>query len=85
MKSSAVIVLAMLVCPSASAFSFTEMERQRQSLHTMSAEADDSRRGFFTKSGAAAFSLASGLGLNLLAPLPANAAAVDKVNARLKA
>jgi hypothetical protein len=83
MKSSAVVVLAMLVCPSASAFSFTEMERQRQSLHTMSAEAD-SRRGFFTKSGAAAFSLASGLGLNVLAPLPANAAGVDKINARLK-
>ena len=72
---------------SAFGFNFLDMEQKRNSLQLSAAMKDgDSRREFFGKAGATAFSLSSGLSLELLAPLPANAVGgLDKVNAQLKA
>ena len=72
---------------SAFAFNFLDMEQKRKTVQLSAAMKDgDSRREFFSKAGAAAFSLTSGLSLDLLAPLPANAVGgLDKVNAQLKA
>jgi hypothetical protein len=83
MKLLNIAVVAAL-CQSALAFNFVEMERKRKSLQLSAVSDDDSRRGFFTKAGAAAFSVSS-VGLDFLAPLPANAVGgVEKVNAKLK-
>jgi hypothetical protein len=86
MKTFAVVVLAML-CQSASAFSVRDMESKRTTLHMAKMVSEgDSRRDFFSKTGAAAISAASALSFGVLAPAPANAVGgVDKVNARLKA
>jgi len=48
------------------------------------AEEGDSRREFFSKS-LATYTAAALASTGVLAPLPANAAAADKVNAKLKA
>lgn len=86
MKTFGVVVAAML-CQSASAFSYRDIESKRKSLNMAKMVSDgDSRREFFSKTAATAFSAASILGSGVLAPAPANAAGgVDKVNARLKA
>jgi hypothetical protein len=74
------------LCQSALGFNFVEMERKRKSLQLSAVSDGDSRRGFFTKAGAAALSVSSSVGLDFLAPLPANAVGgLDKVNAKLKA
>jgi hypothetical protein len=84
MKFVNILALAAL-CQSACAFNFIEMEQKRKSVQLSALSEGDSRRGFFTKAGAAAISVSSGLGLDLLGPLPANAVTgMDKVNARLK-
>jgi len=67
-------------------FNFLDMEQKRKSVQLSALKDGDSRRGFFSKAGAAAVSLSSIVGLDLLAPLPANAVGgFDKVNAQLKA
>jgi hypothetical protein len=88
MKTFAVVVLAMMLCQSASAFSLRDMESKRKSLHMANMVSEgDSRRDFFSKTTVAAISVAaSGLGFGVMAPAPANAiGGVDKVNAQLKA
>lgn len=70
------------------AFNFLDMEQKRTSVQLSATlkDGDASRRGFFGKAGAAAVSLSSGLSLELLAPLPANAVGgLEKVNSQLKA
>ncbi|CAJ1965655.1 unnamed protein product [Cylindrotheca closterium] len=81
------IFAAAALWQSAFGFNFIDMEQKRKSLQLSSTLKDgDSRREFFGKAGAAAFSLSSGLSLEVLAPLPANAVGgLDKVNAQLKA
>jgi len=67
-------------------FNFLDMEQKRKSVQLSALKDCDSRRGFFSKAGAAAVSLSSTVGFELLAPLPANAlGGLEKVNARLKA
>ncbi|KAL3943612.1 MAG: hypothetical protein SGBAC_002321 [Bacillariaceae sp.] len=86
MKLFNIFVVATL-WQSAFGFNFLDMENKRKSL-TLSASAKDadSRREFFGKAGATAISLSSGLSLDLLTPLPANAVGgFDKVSAQLKA
>lgn len=69
-----------------SGFNFLDMEQKRKSVQLSALKDCDSRREFFGKAGAAAATLTSTVGLNLLAPLPANAiGGLDKVNAQLKA
>ena len=86
MKTFSVVALAVL-CQSASAFSFREMERKRQSLQVTGMVSEgNSRREFFSKTGAAAIAAAGGLGSGVLAPAPASAVGgVNKVNAKLQA
>jgi hypothetical protein len=92
-----VLVLAML-CQSATAFTFQDMERKRTTSHMqkhymslLSSEdgevgSSDSRRDFFVKVGSGAMAVGANLaGSGVLAPLPANAASgLEKVNAKLK-
>lgn len=85
MKLVSIVALAAL-CQSALAFNFVEMERKRKSVRLSAVNDGDSRRGFISKAGAAAFSVSSGIGFDLLTPLPANAVGgLEKVNAQLKA
>lgn len=78
------VALAVL-CQSAFAFNFHEMERKRTS-QLFALSDGDSRRDFFTKATTAAISASAGIGLDLMTPLPANAVGgLEKVNAKLKA
>jgi hypothetical protein len=94
-----VLVMAMM-CQSASAFTFQDMERKRTTSHLQKQQhymsllsgedgevgSSDSRRDFFVKVGAGAMAVGANLaGSAVLAPLPANAASgLEKVNAKLK-
>lgn len=85
MKLSNIIVSAS-VCHSALGFTFLEMESKHKTSQLAALSEADSRRDFFTKAGSVAFAASTGMGLDLLGPLPANAVAgMDKVNAKLKA
>lgn len=75
------------ICQS-TAFHFGQMEQKRHAMQLQASSSEgDSRRDFFSKSGAAALSIASSsaLGFGVMAP-PANAVGgVGKVSDRLKA
>ena len=82
-------VLSLLAICHSTAFQFGQMEQKRHvmQLKASSSSDGDSRRDFFTKSGATALSIASasGLGFGVMAP-PANAVGgINKVTDRLKA
>jgi hypothetical protein len=83
MRSLSLATAMAVLCQSASAFSFRDMERKRVSSALQMSIEPDSRRDFFAKSATTALT-AAGLGIGVLAPSPANAANLEKVNARLK-
>jgi hypothetical protein len=81
-------VLSLLAICQSAAFHFGQMEQKRHVMQLKASSSEgDSRRDFFSKSGATALSIASasGLGFGVMAP-PANAlGGISKVTDRLKA
>jgi hypothetical protein len=87
MKTTSTLLALAMLCQSASAFTALDVQHKRTNAISLAAAQSsdgDSRRDFFAKSTSAVIAAASGFGQGVLAPLPANAAGVDKVNARLK-
>jgi len=86
MKFAAIVGLAAVA--QCTAFHFGQMEARRNAIQLKAlASEGDSRRDFFSKTGAASLFIASsvGLGFGVMAP-PANAVSgVGKVSERLKA
>ena len=90
MKLPLFVLALTALCQSSSAFSNVGIMHNNRVVTTkvaLNAESNvdgDTRRDFFSKTTSAAIAATTGLGQGVLAPLPAYAANVDKVNAKLR-